>query len=177
MVGPLARLNLNADKLHPQAGELLPQLCDAVGKPLPWRSNSLSLLARGLEVVHALALAADLLDAYRPPARPFVPVTPREGEGRHGTEAPRGLCWHAYRTDPDGSIAEARIVPPTSQNQTSIEEDLRDVAAEILELDDETATLRCEQVIRHYDPCISCSVHFLKLKRETEDVVLGAPTP
>jgi sulfhydrogenase subunit alpha len=49
LVGPLARLNLNADKLHRRAGELLPQVCDAVGKPLPWRSNSLSLLARGLE--------------------------------------------------------------------------------------------------------------------------------
>jgi sulfhydrogenase subunit alpha len=170
LVGPLARLNLNADKLHPRAGELLPQVCDAVGKRLPWRSNSLSLLARGLEVVHALARAVDLLDAYRPPARSCIPIAAREGEGRHGTEAPRGLCWHAYRTDPDGTIAEARIVPPTSQNQTSIEEDLREVAAEIVELDDETATLRCEQVIRHYDPCISCSVHFLKLKRETGEV-------
>jgi len=167
LVGPLARLNLNADKLHPRAAELLPQVCDAVGRPLPWRSNSLSLLVRGLEVVHALALAADLLDGYRPPVRSYIPVEPCQGAGRHGTEAPRGLCWHEYRTGADGTIATARIVPPTSQNQTSIEDDLREVAPQIMELSDEEATLRCEQVIRNYDPCISCSVHFLKLTRET----------
>jgi coenzyme F420-reducing hydrogenase alpha subunit len=57
-------------------------------------------------------------------------------------------------------------VPPTSQNQSSIEEDLRAVAPQIVELTDEEATLRCEQLIRHYDPCISCSVHFLHLTRE-----------
>ncbi len=61
LVGPLSRLNLNADKLHPRAGELLPQVCDAVGKRLPWQNNSFSLLARGLELVHALARAVDLL--------------------------------------------------------------------------------------------------------------------
>ncbi len=167
LVGPLARLNLNAERLHPRAAELLPQVCNVARRPLPWRSNSLSLLARGLEVVHALALAADLLEEYRAPARSRIPITPCQGTGGHGTEAPRGLCWHEYRTEADGTIAAARIVPPTSQNQGSIEEDLRAIAPRIMELSDEEATLRCEQVIRHYDPCISCSVHSLRLTRET----------
>ena len=166
VVGPLARLNLNADKLHARAADLLPQVCDTLGRTLPWRSASLGLLARGLEVVHALALAADLLDGYRPPARSFVPVTPREGVGRHGTEAPRGFCWHEYRTESDGTVAAARIVPPTSQNQSSMEDDLREMAPHVMELSDEEATLRCEQAIRHYDPCISCSVHFLRMTKK-----------
>jgi coenzyme F420-reducing hydrogenase alpha subunit len=165
MVGPLARLNLNADKLHPRAAELLPKVCGAIGKSLPWRNNYFSLLARGLETVHALARAADLLARYKPPARSSVPIRPQAGLGCHGTEAPRGLCWHEYRTEADGTIAQARIIPPTSQNQTTIEEDLRQLAPRIVELPDENAALQCEHLIRNYDPCISCSVHFLKFTR------------
>ncbi|MFO7906888.1 MAG: Ni/Fe hydrogenase subunit alpha [Planctomycetota bacterium] len=166
LVGPLARLNLNADKLHPRAAELVPRVCKSVGRSLPWNNNALSLLARGLEVVHAFALAVDLLEQYQPPARSSVPITPRRGRGRHGTEAPRGLCWHEYQTESDGTVIAARIVPPTSQNQCSVEEDLRELAPQLVNLSDEEATIRCEQVIRHYDPCISCSVHFLRLTRE-----------
>jgi coenzyme F420-reducing hydrogenase alpha subunit len=164
-VGPLARLCLNAEKLHPRAAELLPKVTKAVKADLPWRNGFLSLPARALETVHALALAADIVEQYEPPARSRVPITPRTGVGGHGTEAPRGLCWHQYRTNADGTIATARIIPPTSQNQLSVEQDLREFAAKLVDVDDETATLRCEQLIRNYDPCISCSVHFLKLTR------------
>ena len=95
-----------------------------------------------------------------------VPITPRAGIGGHGTEAPRGICWHQYRTDADGTIVSARIIPPTSQNQATIEADLRKLAAQIADLPDEEAALRCEHLIRNYDPCISCSVHFLKFDRK-----------
>jgi len=166
MVGPLARLNLNADKLHPRAAELLPQVTRHVGHELPWRNNFLSLPARALETVHALALAADILERYEPPARPRIEIIPRIGSGGHGTEAPRGVCWHQYQTNGDGTIAEAQICPPTAQNQMTIEEDLVELAPEIADLDDEAAALRCEHLIRNYDPCISCSVHFLKLNRQ-----------
>jgi coenzyme F420-reducing hydrogenase alpha subunit len=165
MVGPLARLNLNSGKLHPRAAELLPKVCDKVGRQLPWQNNFLSLLARGLEVVHALAWGADLLDGYVPSADVRIPITPRAGKGAHGTEAPRGLCWHEYATKADGAIASARIIPPTSQNQTTIEDDLRELAPQVAQLSDEDAALRCEHLIRNYDPCISCSVHFLDFKR------------
>jgi sulfhydrogenase subunit alpha len=165
MVGPLARLNLNADRLLPRAAELLPKVCNAVGKPLPWRNNFLSILARALETVHALELSANLLGSYTPPVRSRVPIVPRSGIGAHGTEAPRGLCWHEYRTDADGTIVSARIVPPTTQNYATIEADLRELAPRLAPLSDEDATLRCEHLIRNYDPCISCSVHFLKLSR------------
>jgi coenzyme F420-reducing hydrogenase alpha subunit len=165
LVGPLARLNLNAAKLSPRAAELLPKVCKAVGKQLPWKNNYFSLLARGLETVHALEMAADLLENYVPPVRSRVPIVPRAGVGAHGTEAPRGICWHEYRTHVDGTILSARIVPPTTQNYATIEADLRALAPQVVSLPDEDASLRCEHVIRNYDPCISCSVHFLKFSR------------
>lgn len=168
MVGPLARLNLNAEKLGPRAAELLSGICDKIGKPLPWRNNYLSLLARALEVVHALGLAVDVMENYQMPVRSNIPIEPRAGMGGHGTEAPRGICWHRYRTLEDGSIAQARIVPPTSQNQITIEQDLYEVAKRVIDLDDDQAALRCEHVIRNYDPCISCSVHFLNFARTWE---------
>jgi coenzyme F420-reducing hydrogenase alpha subunit len=165
LVGPLARLNLNADKLHPRARELVPRICQVLGKPLPWNNNFLSLLARGLETVHALALSLDLLQAYEPPLRPCVPCTPRAGIGGHGTEAPRGVCWHQYRTEADGTILSARIIPPTSQNLALIEDDLMDYAPRLNDLAEDDARLRCEHLIRNYDPCISCSVHALRFTR------------
>jgi sulfhydrogenase subunit alpha len=115
--------------------------------------------------VHALALSAEIMKNYTVPKRSRIPITPRSGIGGHGTEAPRGICWHQYRTNADGSIAAARIIPPTSQNQLCIEQDLRELAGQMTDLDDEPATLRCEHLIRNYDPCISCSVHFLRLER------------
>jgi coenzyme F420-reducing hydrogenase alpha subunit len=169
LVGPLARLNLNHEHLHPRALDLLPAVAKAVKKPLPWKNNFLSLPARALETVHALALSADILRDYSPPARSSVGVTPRAGIGGHGTEAPRGVCWHRYRTDAEGTITAARIMAPTSQNQPCIEADLRLLAERISQLDDAQATLRCEHMIRNYDPCISCSVHFLKLRRVNAD--------
>ncbi len=165
MVGPIARLNLNHERLHPRAMELLPKVCQAVRHNLPWRNSFLSLPARALETVHALALAADLLEHYRPPQPSRIPIVPRAGTGGHGTEAPRGICWHRYTTNPGGSIATARIMAPTSQNQATIEEDLWKLAEQITDLEDEQACLRCEHLIRNYDPCISCSAHFLKLTR------------
>jgi sulfhydrogenase subunit alpha len=163
-VGPLARLNLNAEKLHPRAAELLPKVCRALGQELPWRNSFLSMPARALETIHALALAVDILEDYKPPKRSRVPIEPRAGVGAGATEAPRGLLWHRYETNDQGLITAARIMPPTSQNQPQIEADLRELAQKMSHLDDEKLGLRCEHLIRNYDPCISCSVHFLKLR-------------
>ena len=166
MVGPLARLNMNSDKLMKHSSELLPKVCDAVGKTLPWKNNFFSLPARALETVYALELTLKILENYRLPSRSRIPIKPRAGVGGHGTEAPRGICWHQYHTNDDGSIAKARIIPPTSQNQAVIEEDLHDLVEQLCDWDDEKLCLRCEHLIRNYDPCISCSVHFLDFKRE-----------
>jgi len=164
-LGPLARLNLNAEKLHPRAAELVPAISDAVGRQPPWNNGYLGLLARALEVIHALAVAAGILEGYRRPGRSRIPIAPRAGVGSHGTEAPRGLCWHRYRTEADGAIADAQIVPPTSQNQAMIEADLRFLAEQIADLPDDQFAERCEHLVRNYDPCISCSTHALRIRR------------
>jgi sulfhydrogenase subunit alpha len=99
------------------------------------------------------------------PDRPSVPVEARAGAGSAATEAPRGLLYHRYGIDDAGLITTALIVPPTSQNQTQIEDDLRSLVAPRLHLDTEELTHVCEQAIRSYDPCISCATHFLTLTR------------
>jgi coenzyme F420-reducing hydrogenase alpha subunit len=165
LVGPLARLNLNHEKLHPVAAHLLSKVCEIVGKNPPWENSYLSLPARAIETVHALALAAEILESYVPPPRCRIPTAPRAGYGGHGTEAPRGICWHDYRTENNGAISFARIMPPTAQNQMCIQQDLYEMAKQVVDLDDEEAAIRCEHLIRNYDPCISCSVHFLKFER------------
>jgi len=93
-----------------------------------------------------------------------VPFKPAPGSACHATEAPRGLLYHRYRVGEDGLIAEAKIVPPTSQNQGQIEEDLRAFVPSVVGYDDAEVTRRCEQLIRNYDPCISCATHSLKIQ-------------
>jgi len=159
-VGPLARLNLNAATLTPLARQALSD----IGLRLPCRNPFRSLQARALEVLHALEVALALIDDYRPPQESAADVVPREGVGFGATEAPRGLLWHRYDIGADGLVRAARIVPPTSQNQPTIEDDLRATAQQLVDADDDALRARCEQAIRNYDPCISCSTHFLDLE-------------
>jgi coenzyme F420-reducing hydrogenase alpha subunit len=162
LTGPMARLAHCHDKLHPRAQAALA----ATGLHVPVRNPYRSIVVRAVEIVHALAEAIDLIDAYVAPDPPRVPHSPRAGEGCGATEAPRGICWHRYRVDAEGTVQDARIVPPTSQNQARIELDLRELGPTLLALDHDAATRRCEQLIRAYDPCISCATHFLRLDIE-----------
>ena len=159
LVGPLARYALNFDRL-PASVQALAR--DAGLGPVcknPFRS----IIVRALEIVYACEEALRLIADYEPPDVASVPIEPVAGIGFGCTEAPRGICWHRYEFDTDGSISAARIVPPTAQNQPSIEADLAAVATAILDQPDDIIRDRCEQSIRNYDPCISCSTHFLKL--------------
>jgi coenzyme F420-reducing hydrogenase alpha subunit len=160
LVGPLARLNLNLDRLPAASSRLL----QGTGVAFPSRNMFHSLLARAVEIHVALVEAIRLLQDYRLPDSPYTRAEPRAGSGCGATEAPRGLLWHRYQVDGDGVIRAARIVPPTSQNQARIEADLlRSLSRFGLEQADEALRLRAETVIRNYDPCISCATHFLKL--------------
>jgi len=162
LVGPLARLNLNCDR-YP---ETIKALAREVGFTLPARNQFKSLIARALETLYALEHALELIAAYERPDEPAVAVTPRAGVGHGCTEAPRGILYHFYETDDEGLVRRAVIVPPTAQNQPQIEEDLAALAPRILHLSNEEMTLRCEQLIRNYDPCISCTTHFLRVNIE-----------
>jgi sulfhydrogenase subunit alpha len=163
LLGPSSRVTLAGDQLHPLAKEALEEsgLRDAIRRNPFW-----SIAARSIELIHASAEALDIIDAYAPPARPLEPWTAKPGVAAWGTEAPRGLCWHRYEVDEKGLISAAQIVPPTSQNQGFIEADLAAFAPQVLALSHAEATVRLEQLIRCYDPCISCATHFLKVEIE-----------
>ena len=118
---------------------------------------------RAVELVEAVGEALRLVAAYEEPNPPHLEITPHAGEGHGVTEAPRGILYHRYRLNEDGTIADAIIIPPTSQNQKSIEDDLREVVTTNLDKSDADLTWLAEQTIRNYDPCISCATHFLKL--------------
>ena len=159
LVGPLARLNLNRDRLPPPVAEAL----ERTGIAFPSRNPFHGIVARAVEIHLALLEAIRLLENYAPQV-PWVSVQPRAGIGFGCTEAPRGILWHRYETMAEGKIAAARIVPPTSQNQARIEEDLKQsLEAFGLDRTDDELRLHGEKVIRNYDPCISCATHFLKL--------------
>ncbi len=166
LLGPSSRVTLNAARLHPLAAEALTRtgLAEQIRVNPYW-----SIAARAVELVHATAEAIDIIDAYQRPDRAFTPWQPRAGAAGWATEAPRGLLFHHYEIDERGLVAGAQIVPPTSQNQAAIEADLTTFAPSVLALPHGEATLRLEQLIRSYDPCISCATHFLDLRIETAD--------
>jgi len=162
MMGPMARYALNRDRLTPRAR----RAADDAGLGEACRNPFRSIVVRAVEVVFALEEALRIIRAYEPPADACVPVGPTAGTGYGATEAPRGICYHRYRTDGDGIIRDAKIVAPTSVNQARIEADLRALVEPNLALDDTALQALCEQAIRNYDPCISCSTHFLDLRLE-----------
>lgn len=159
-VGPLARFNLNFERLTPAAKELAREI-----NFLPIVRNPFkSIIARSIETLYACEEALRIIDEYEAPERPSVEVVPRAGLGFACTEAPRGILYHRYRIGDNGLITDARIVPPTSQNQRSIEDDLRAVVLKNIAMPKEKLTWLCEQSVRNYDPCISCATHFLRLE-------------
>jgi sulfhydrogenase subunit alpha len=162
LTGPMARYNLSFDKLGP----LAQAAARDAGLGTTCRNPFQSIIVRAVELVQACDDALAIIAGYEEPDRPAVECHPRRGVGHGATEAPRGLCYHRYEIDDDGTILGATIVPPTSQNQLAIEEDLRGVVERHHRLGDEELTLLCEQAIRNHDPCISCATHFLDLTVE-----------
>jgi coenzyme F420-reducing hydrogenase alpha subunit len=160
--GALARFVLNADRLSARASSAAAR----VGLDPSCRNPFRMILARGVETVEALGEAMRIIESYAEPTESAVPLAIRAGTGHAVTEAPRGSLYHRYVIDDAGIVSDAQITPPTSQNQRSIEEDLLAMGAVLAALPLEEATLRAERAIRNYDPCISCSTHFLKLKFE-----------
>ena len=162
VVGPLARYALNHDQLGPLAQEAARD----AGLGDECRNPFQSIVVRAVELVHATDEALRIIDGWEGAAAPFVDVPPRAGIGYGATEAPRGLLYHRYELAEDGTILDATIVPPTSQNQRSIEADLRVFVQDRLDLPRDELVRQCEQAIRNYDPCISCATHFLDLTVE-----------
>ena len=159
LTGPLARYSLASSSLSPLAREAAAR----AGLGASCRNPFQSIIVRAVELVQATDEALSLIERYDPPDPPAIEVTPRRGIGHGVSEAPRGMLYHRYELDDDGTILDARIVPPTSQNQRAIEEDMRTVVQRSIDLPHDELTHRCEQAIRNHDPCISCATHFLTL--------------
>lgn len=163
-VGPLARYNLNFDRLTPE----IQNIAKEAGLESTCFNPFKSIIVRAVETLFAVDEALRIIDQYEKPERPFIHVAPKAGIGCGCSEAPRGICYHRYKIDEHGIILDAKIVPPTSQNQKTIEEDLRQFVPRFIDLSDEKLTWQCEQAVRNYDPCISCATHFLNLKIERD---------
>jgi len=163
LLGPLARVHLNRQKLSPAAR----RLADEIAFPTHCRNPFMSIVARGLELVHAYEESLSILRDYKPSGPAHVEYDPVAGQGCAATEAPRGLLFHHYAIDEQGKVISARIVPPTSQNQGQIERDVADyLKLRMHESGREQLAIDCEQLVRTYDPCISCSTHFLRVRWE-----------
>jgi coenzyme F420-reducing hydrogenase alpha subunit len=164
LTGPLARYNLNFDRLPP-AVQAVSRDAGLAGRCLnPFQS----IIVRAVEMLYAFEEAVRIIDIYEPPDAPAVRCELRGATGQACTEAPRGTLYHRYSIDEDGIIREAKIVPPTSQNQKAIENDLREYVTPRAAMATDQLRAECEHLIRNYDPCISCSTHFLKLDIERE---------
>ncbi len=161
-LGPLARVVLNQERLTPIAREAAAR----AGLDLSTVDPFASMAARVVETALALEESLRLIAAYEPPDPPSVAVRPRAGRATWATEAPRGTLYHRYDVADDGTILEAKIVPPTSQNLRHMEKDLREFLPGVLDRSDAELTRLSEMVVRNYDPCISCATHFLRLDVE-----------
>ena len=164
-VGPLARYNLNFDKLP----KIVKETANEIGLGKTVNNPFKSIIVRSLEILFACEEALRIIKQYERPDEPSIKIEPESSTGYGCSEAPRGICYHRYRIDNDGIIRDARIIPPTSQNQKTIEKDLWEFVPPRINLPIDELTWQCEQAIRNYDPCISCATHFLNLKIEKED--------
>ncbi len=153
-VGALARIYNNFGKL-PQ------DLREKVEGVLPARNPFKSIIARIVEVIYALREAKHILEKFEG-GEPHVKYRIREGEGVGITEAPRGILYHRYRVNSKGEVVFANIVPPTSQNQRAMEED---VLLGLKTLKNGDIRVLAEKLVRNFDPCISCASHFLEVVR------------
>jgi len=159
LVGPLARMNVNLTHLPPLARKA----ANECGIVWPCFNPYAGIIARAVEMVMACEEGLQLIESYREPDPPCLEYAPRAGEGCAATEAPRGLLYHRYRFNDQGTVQSARIVPPTCQNYRQIEDDLRLLLPAILDRTDAEIVDACEKLVRNYDPCISCSTHAVRV--------------
>jgi sulfhydrogenase subunit alpha len=161
-VGAMARYSLNFHRLaeRSRAAAIEAGLGETCSNPFK------SIIVRSVEILYACEEAIRIIEDYQEPPSPSMEVDVRGATGSGCTEAPRGILYHRYNVGEDGLITEAKIVPPTSQNQAQIEDDLRKLAPLYVDLPDDQLQWRCEQAIRNYDPCISCATHFLKIDKK-----------
>jgi coenzyme F420-reducing hydrogenase alpha subunit len=161
-VGALARFNVNADKLMPLAAETAKSFGLKKGACNPYLNNVAQVVECVQVVEHGLQLIDELLTAGIKPEP--VKIEPKAGEGVGCVEAPRGILFHRYAFDDKGYCNKANICIPTGQNHGNIQKDFEALAPQIIDRPQDEITLLLEMLVRAYDPCISCSTHYLNVE-------------
>jgi len=163
MVGALARLTINGDRISGRARRVWEQ----VGPPLPCRNIVMNTLAQVVELAYSIERARDLVDSFLRTGfavEPPVAYRVRAGAGTAATEVPRGTLYHHYELDSAGQVVAADVITPTAQNFANAEDQLRAAVRDAGDVDEATLRLRLEMVARAYDPCVSCSVHVMRAR-------------
>lgn len=160
LVGPISRVNLNAEKLPPEITTTMKKC----GISSPIMNTRMGIVARSIELSYALHEAMRIIRAYEAPSEPSVCFEQRAGEAEWITEAPRGILIHRYQLDREGYVKDCDLIPPTSQNLARMEEDIRDFLRNHIGRPVEFLKKESEKIVRSYDPCISCSVHLMILE-------------
>lgn len=160
MVGALARLNLNKDKLHPNTKKS----CFKYLKLFPSNNIFHNNIAQAIEIMHCLDDSIEIIEKTNFKEEKTVEIVPKESMGIGVIEAPRGILFYRLYINADGTIKKGDIVTPTQQNQINMELDIKELVQKNLnKLSKEQIQFELEKLIRSYDPCISCATHFLKV--------------
>jgi coenzyme F420-reducing hydrogenase alpha subunit len=157
LVGSVARANINAARLNDAGRAALAKS----GISLPTRNPFHMNVLQAVELADASARCATYVERLLEMGGTSVPepIVVRAGEGGSATEAPRGTLYHSYAIDDDGLITRGDVITPTAQNLANIEADMRAFAPSIADRPQAEFALLIEELIRAYDPCLSCSVH------------------
>lgn len=163
MVGALARYNMNGAQLKPMARKWAEDFNLKRPNYNPFMNN----VAQVVEFIHSLEDSIDIIDqlAERELTKESVPnIKPKAGRGIGAIEVPRGILFHDYTYNDKGICVNANCVIPTNQNHNNIQKDMEAFAPTLLDLPQEKIVLNLEMLVRAYDPCISCSTHYLNVK-------------
>jgi sulfhydrogenase subunit alpha len=162
MVGALARFNINADLLLPAARAVAKKFGLTKGNCNPYMNS----VAQVVELVQVIAHSIELIDQQLSSGiKPETPMArPRAGEGVGCVEAPRGILFHRYAFNEKGECTGGNICIPTGQNHANIQKDFEAFVPQIMDRPQEEIRLLLEMLVRAYDPCISCSTHFLNVE-------------
>jgi coenzyme F420-reducing hydrogenase alpha subunit len=159
MVGALARMNLNREKLHKETRKDLAKYLRMFPSENIYHNN----LAQAIEIMHCIDYSIEILESNDFKNEPKKEVKIKEGKGVGVIEAPRGTLYYAISLDKQGKILYGNLVIPTAQNQIKMENDIRTLVSRNLDKDKNFIQYEIEKLIRAFDPCMTCATHFLKV--------------
>lgn len=160
MVGALSRLNNSHRQLSGNAKKML----ELSKIKLPSKNPYLNNVAQAVEIMHCIDQGVAICNNLQIRSEQAEKMRLHAGTGIGALEVPRGTLWHEYTINENGQITNANIITPTAQNLLNIQEDIRDFVPRVTKKSKDKIILEIEKLIRSYDPCFSCSAHFLEVK-------------